>query len=68
MTKFALTDADRHSITWARLKAHLEAELADCRTRNDGPMGLEDTLTLRGRIHCLKDLLSLGDERLPIDS
>lgn len=65
--KFALTRQDRASGTWVRLKAHLENELATLRKRNDGPMTWDETLALRGRIQCLKDILLLGDDMPPID-
>ena len=68
MTDFQLTDGEKSHPLWARLKAHLEDRLAAARVRNDDPAMLADqTAALRGRIGCLKSIIALGDEPLPVD-
>jgi hypothetical protein len=63
---FELTDHDKASGLWLRLEAHLTEMLSDARTRNDNETLTEQqTAALRGRIKCLRGLLSLGDD-LPI--
>ena len=63
MNDFALSDHDRSSGLWVRLKAHLEARLQDARRKNDGPLNEYDTATLRGEIKTLRHLIGLGDSR-----
>ena len=61
---FALTDIERRSALWQRLKDHLAKRLEIKRGKNDGPMNSEETLTVRGHIECLKGLLELDKERI----
>jgi hypothetical protein len=64
MADFALTDNDRASGFWLRLKAHLEERLATNRLVNDNiSLTEQDTAVLRGRIRELKALLALGESR-----
>jgi len=64
VTDFALTDNDRASGFWLRLKAHLEERLAMNRLVNDNiSLTEQDTAVLRGRIRELKALLALGESR-----
>jgi hypothetical protein len=60
---FALTEDDRHSPLWMRLKAHFEDSLADARRSNDRPFSERETATLRGEIMCLKKLIRLDADR-----
>jgi hypothetical protein len=60
---FALTDRDKASDVWLRLRAHLTDRLADARLRNDQVLSEPETAMLRGEIRCLKRLLALGDDR-----
>lgn len=60
---FSLSDNDKAQGLWLRLRAHLEARLADARVRNDGAMGEYETASLRGEIRCLKRIIALGDDR-----
>ena len=60
---FELSDADRYSATWMRLKAHLQTELQALRERNDAPQPEQDTAMLRGQIRSLKRIIALGDDR-----
>lgn len=57
---FELTDHERASALWLRLRLHLDAELAAARAENDAMgKGPEHTAFLRGRIAQLKALLAL---------
>lgn len=60
---FALTDYDKVSSLWLRLKDHLLDRLAAARLRNDEPRTEQETATLRGEIRIIKRLLALGDDR-----
>lgn len=59
--RFQLTDQERSSALWGRLRAFYETRLRLLRAQNDGPMGFEATEKLRGRIHEVKSILSLND-------
>lgn len=61
MNDFTLTQSDKHSPLWARLKKHLDAELAIAREQNDSPLDADKTAALRGRIRLAKELIALGD-------
>lgn len=61
-SKFALTQVDRDSDLWRRLRAHFEASLGELRKQNDASMSDVDTAALRGRIQQLKTNIALGDE------
>lgn len=62
--QFELTNGEKLSPLWARLKAYFEAELALTRSRNDNAKLTEhETATLRGDIKRLKAMLALGDDR-----
>lgn len=55
-----LTEAERTSPAWLSMKAKFQARLEKLRLRNDDPTLTEmETATLRGRIQCLKEVLSL---------
>lgn len=64
---FTLTEPDKHTPLWIRLKAHLEQRLMDARKRNDGALSEADTASLRGEIKSLRHLIKLGDTRTLID-
>lgn len=60
MSDFALTQGDKDSSTWRKLRKHFESERANLRERNDSPsLDAEKTAILRGRIAQLTDLLAL---------
>lgn len=63
--RLVLTEQERNSPLWLRLKAHYEKRLHSMRSRNDGPLANDDTLLLRGRIHEIKTFLSIN-EAMPI--
>lgn len=54
-----LSDNERHSVLWKRIKEALEVELQSLRERNDS-MKLDDreTARVRGRIAQVKDILA----------
>lgn len=60
--QFRLTDAEKTSSVWLKLKAHLDEKLKEKRGKNDD-LALDPikTAAVRGHIECLKGLLSLGD-------
>lgn len=57
-----LTDADRISPTWQKLKKSFEQELQTLRMKNDNETPEEVTAKIRGRIAMLKEILRLGEE------
>ena len=60
--QFSLSNADKVSQTWQKLKPYLEQLLADARGRNDGEnLDQIQTAIIRGRIQTLKQLIKLGD-------
>ena len=58
-----LTNEDRASATWARLRKHLNDRRDALRTKNDQPMSEAETAVLRGRIAEIKALLDLETVR-----
>jgi hypothetical protein len=63
VTPFELSDNDKASSLWLRLKAHLEDRLATARVRNDAVLPEAETAALRGEIRSLKRIIALGDDR-----
>lgn len=66
VTDFALSASEKANPLWLALRAHLGERLADARARNDFPLADTETAVLRGKIACLKQLIALGDDPLPI--
>lgn len=62
--RFALTESDRDSQTWTRLKKHLQARLEALHRENANDLSETQTAKLRGRIAMVQELLSL-DKNLP---
>ena len=56
-----LSEDDRHTVLWLRLKAHLTEKLDAARAENDRLQPEPETAFLRGRIKALKRILALGD-------
>ena len=52
-----LTEKEKNSDLWAKLKEHALARIAELRESNDSPMPAEDTAATRGRIAELKEML-----------
>lgn len=63
MTDFTLSDYEKSSPLWTRLKGHFEDRLSVARVRNDAPLTDVDTAALRGEIRCLKQLIRLDASR-----
>ena len=62
-----LTDAEKVSPLWIKIKEHVEQRIKDHRASNDKTQPVEATEKLRGRIEELKDLLKLEKERPQIN-
>ncbi len=67
MTDFELSDGERMSPFWQRLKAHLVDRLALARQRNDASLHEQHTAELRGEIKVLKRLILLDGPPLPAE-
>lgn len=61
-----LTEQDRQSSLWRKLKAKAESDLCDLRRRNDALSDEVTTAVLRGRIYQIKELLAL-DPPAPVE-
>ena len=59
-----LTLADKQNPLLSKLVDGWRLDLAILRAHNDGPLSHEETLTLRGRIACLKGCIRLADEEI----
>jgi hypothetical protein len=60
---FTLSEQDKATGLWLRLKAHMEDRLVIARIRNDAPMTEPETAVLRGEIKTLKALIRLDAAR-----
>jgi hypothetical protein len=60
---YRLTDGEKTTTTWVRLKAYLQYRLDTARLRNDGVLSEYETAALRGEIKCLKHLIGLDAVR-----
>jgi hypothetical protein len=61
-TTLGFSREDFQSVTWRRLRAHLEGELTVLRATNDMPsLDSINTAVTRGSIAAIKNLLALGD-------
>jgi hypothetical protein len=67
MNDFRLSETDKASGLWLRLKDHLEDRIAAARKRNDNIQSEAETAVLRGEIRALKHLVRLGDDRPILD-
>lgn len=63
MTDFTLSEQDKSTGLWLRLKAHMEDRLAAARVRNDAVLPEPETAALRGEIKTLKALIRLDVAR-----
>jgi hypothetical protein len=63
MTDFRLSEHDKSTGLWLRLRDHLTERLSAARVRNDMLLPENDTAMLRGEIKTLKRILSLGEDR-----
>ena len=58
LSPFKLTEYEKQSSTWERVKAHLEERLLILRERNDGLMSENDRNILLGSIRTIKEILA----------
>lgn len=63
--RFALSQGDKDSAVWRKLKVQLETMLQQRRESNDEAFDENTTAHLRGEIMILKWLLDLDTERKP---
>lgn len=62
MSDFTLTQVDKNSHLWRRLKRHLEDKRAELRAQNDNiTLDERQTAAKRGRISELTELLALDE-------
>lgn len=54
-----ITDQDKHSAVWVKLKQHFQDRIEMLRLKNDGEIDEKMTQKLRGRIAELKELIDL---------
>ena len=59
MADFRLSDADKTTGVWLRLKTHLTDRLALLRLRNDGPLSEIETAATRGEIKAIRQIIAL---------
>lgn len=60
-----LNQNDFASVTWQRLRLHMESRLHVLRLRNDADLPPDETAQIRGQIRALKTLLALEDPAKP---
>lgn len=58
-----ITELERSSAVWQKLKPYYEARLASLRAKNDGNLTPEQTQRLRGQIAEVRGILSLGTDK-----
>ena len=64
-----LTEAEKNSDVWAKIRTHLQEKLAKYREQNDNSvLGDVETARLRGRIAEVKALLDIEKEPQRFDS
>ena len=63
--RFALSDSDKVSPTWLRLKKHLQGRLEALRNELEQDLPEEKTAKVRGRLAEVKSLLSLEKNSPP---
>lgn len=57
-----LNQNDFASVTWQKLRLHMESRLSMLRRRNDASLSPEETAHIRGQIAALKTLLALEED------
>ena len=68
MDDFRLSESDKASGLWLRLRSHLEDRLGTARLRNDdATLDPSATAAIRGEIKTLKVLIRLDADRQVID-
>lgn len=61
-----LEDMDIASLTWVKLKTHMESRLQKLRADNDKDLEPTKTALLRGEIKAYRDFLALGKPQDPV--
>lgn len=62
-----LTEIERNSPLWLKIRAECESRLAHLRVSNDKDMSESDTAKHRGRIAEIKRVIDLGKEEAKIE-
>jgi hypothetical protein len=62
-TDLTLSERDRNSDVWLRMRERLQARLDMYRRQNDNDLPADKTAMLRGRIMELKALLAAGESQ-----
>ena len=62
-----VTELERQSALWLKLKAHVEKRIASLRARNDNDKNAEETAKLRGRIAELKLIAALDNPAVAME-
>lgn len=62
---FSLTESEKHSDLWMKIKAHYEQKLQETRVRNDKPLDAERKMVIVGQLMEMKYLLSLEQSARP---
>lgn len=61
MSEPVLDASDLKTVTWRKIKKHLDARIAALREKNDNPLhGADKTALIRGQIKELRNLAALG--------
>lgn len=61
-----LTNTERSSSSWLKIKDEINERIGLLRVKNDGDLSEVETARLRGRIAALKDLVAWGEPDQPI--
>lgn len=61
--RFSLTESDRNSALWLKLKAHLESKLHKLRLKNDQDADERLTALTRGEIRAYVSLIKLDQDK-----
>lgn len=65
MSKLILSESEKQSPLWKKIKDHLDAKLNTARLKNDGELDEIQTARLRGSIAEIKSFLALEKFELP---
>ena len=57
---------EAYSQTWQTVKKYAEDRIAELRTKLEGQLGVEDTLTVRAQLKELRLILELPERDIPL--
>jgi hypothetical protein len=57
-----LTVQEKNHVIWHKIDEYLSELIANAQRKNEGPLTIETTSELRGRIRAYRMIQSLGDE------